>query len=223
MPKALPETPNPVEVWCFWGCNPVDYIIDSRHVLLDELFNKFSGPLDLSTSIKIINNIRKIPYISMTQLRVSILQYRDLFLDSQITKTLSKKDYIYKLIDIFRDCMYDTIVLYLAIFPSDPEFNRRMITSFDPRWERWTEISYKNHLHGWAHKNLAQMFEFIRNVSVSSEICFEALREKLMSFASSFGRMGLDFRVFILEELQIIETRILKEKIESALQKFVLI
>jgi hypothetical protein len=42
---------------------PVDFVIEARHGLLDELFNKFSGPIDLSRSIQVVNNIRKIPYI----------------------------------------------------------------------------------------------------------------------------------------------------------------
>uniref|UniRef100_A0AC35F816 Conserved oligomeric Golgi complex subunit 8 n=1 Tax=Panagrolaimus sp. PS1159 TaxID=55785 RepID=A0AC35F816_9BILA len=201
---------------------PVDYVIDARHSLLDELFNKFTGPLDLSTSIQIINNIRKIPYISNTQLRVSILQYRNLFLDSQITKTMSKKEYIYKIIDIFRDCMYDTIILYLAIFPeTETSHHRKSVirsSSLDPKWERWTESSNSNHLRAWGHKNLEQLFELIRS---ATNVNYEALREKLMSFSSSFGRMGLDFRVYILEELQIIQTKMLKEKFGTALQKLI--
>uniref|UniRef100_A0A914Q4F4 Conserved oligomeric Golgi complex subunit 8 n=1 Tax=Panagrolaimus davidi TaxID=227884 RepID=A0A914Q4F4_9BILA len=200
---------------------PVDYVFDARHSLLDELFNKFTSPLDLSTSIQIINNIRKIPHISNTQLRVSILQYRDLFLDSQITKTMSKKEYIYKIIDIFRDCMYDTIILYLAIFPETETSHRKSVitsSSLDPKWERWTESSNSNHLRAWGHKNLEQLFELIRS---ATNVNYEALREKLMSFSSSFGRMGLDFRVYILEELQIIQTKMLKEKFGTALQKLI--
>lgn len=122
------------------------------------------------------------------------------------------------MVDIFRDCMHDTIVLYLAVFPDTEASNRRVPTSFDPRWERWTESSYKNHLRGWAQKNLERLFDLIR---AASDVNSEVLREKLMSFASSFGRMGLDFRVLILEELQLYETKILKEKIGAALQKFI--
>lgn len=62
----------------------MDVLIDARHSLLDELFNKFAGPIDLAKSIQITNNIRKIPYISNTQLRVSILQYRDVYLEKNV-------------------------------------------------------------------------------------------------------------------------------------------
>uniref|UniRef100_A0AC34F0D9 Conserved oligomeric Golgi complex subunit 8 n=1 Tax=Panagrolaimus sp. ES5 TaxID=591445 RepID=A0AC34F0D9_9BILA len=198
---------------------PVDFVIEARHGLLDELFNKFSGPIDLSRSIQVVNNIRKIPYISNTQLRVSILQYRDVFLDSQVTKSMSKEDYIYKIVDIYRDCMYDTMVLYLAVFP-DTESHRRFVTTHDPRWERWTGSSQNYHLQAWAHKNLEHLFEYIRNCT-ASKINYEALREKLMSFASSFGRMGLDFRLLILEELRSVETKIFKEKVGIALHNLI--
>lgn len=77
--------------------NVVDHLLEQRHKLLDELFSKFAGPLDLARSIqvyphffffrrnsKIVNNIRKIPFISNTQLRVSILQYRDIYLERKV-------------------------------------------------------------------------------------------------------------------------------------------
>lgn len=67
---------------------PVDYIIEARHGLLDELFDKFTGPIDLAKNILIVNNIRKIPYISNTQLRVSILHYRDIYLENLVADAM---------------------------------------------------------------------------------------------------------------------------------------
>lgn len=64
----------------------VDKIIEARHYLLDELFNRFAGPIDLATSIQIMNNIRKIPNLSAIQLRVAVLQYRDIYLEKQISE-----------------------------------------------------------------------------------------------------------------------------------------
>ena len=62
----------------------LDSLIEFRHDLLDVLFNKFDGPIDLAKSIMVVNNIRKIPYISSIQLRVSLLQYRDIYLEKNI-------------------------------------------------------------------------------------------------------------------------------------------
>ncbi len=42
----------------------VETLMDSRHRLLDELFAKFSQPLELAKSIQIVNSIRKIPHLS---------------------------------------------------------------------------------------------------------------------------------------------------------------
>ncbi|PAV59621.1 hypothetical protein WR25_08206 [Diploscapter pachys] len=61
-----------------------DRLVEARCFLLDELFNKFSGPLDLADSIKVVNNVRKMPYLTATQLRLSVLQHRDIYLDKQI-------------------------------------------------------------------------------------------------------------------------------------------
>lgn len=62
-----------------------DKLIEARYQLLDELFNKFSGPVDLANSIQIVNNIRKIPYLSSTQLRIMVLQYRDVYLEKRLS------------------------------------------------------------------------------------------------------------------------------------------
>lgn len=76
--------------------------MEARSFLLEELFNKFSGPLDLASSIQVgvvlfvahqcccqgcfqvVNNVRKMPYLTPTQLRTCILQHRDMYLDRQI-------------------------------------------------------------------------------------------------------------------------------------------
>ncbi|PIO66046.1 hypothetical protein TELCIR_12253 [Teladorsagia circumcincta] len=61
-----------------------DKLVEARSFLLEELFNKFSGPLDLASSIQVVNNVRKMPYLTPTQLRACILQHRDMYLDRQI-------------------------------------------------------------------------------------------------------------------------------------------
>lgn len=83
-------------------------LIEARHGLLDILFNKFSGPIDLAKSIQVVNNIRKIPYISNLQLRVSLLQYRDIYLEKNVMAIMTEPDYAVKIVDTYRDCMYDT-------------------------------------------------------------------------------------------------------------------
>lgn len=104
-------------------------MIEARHGLLDILFNKFSGPIDLAKSIQVVNNIRKIPYISNLQLRVSLLQYRDIYLEKNVMAIMSEPEYAVKIIDIYRDIMYDTIVLYLAVFP-DVDSQKRYVSYF---------------------------------------------------------------------------------------------
>lgn len=38
-------------------------------------------------------------------------------------------DFILRVVDVYRDCMYDTIVLYLAVFP-DGEIIKRDVSFF---------------------------------------------------------------------------------------------
>lgn len=58
--------------------------MEARAYLLEELFNKFAGPLDLAESIKVVNNVRKMPYLTANQLRIAVLQHRDIYLEKQI-------------------------------------------------------------------------------------------------------------------------------------------
>ncbi|RCN27334.1 hypothetical protein ANCCAN_26931 [Ancylostoma caninum] len=60
-----------------------DKLVEARSFLLEELFNKFSGPLDLASSIQ------------------------------------NHPEFAIRAIEIYRDCMYDTLVLYLAVFPEN--------------------------------------------------------------------------------------------------------
>ncbi|VDK18628.1 unnamed protein product, partial [Anisakis simplex] len=172
-----------------------DKLIDARHYLLDELFNRFAGPIDLASSIQVVNSIRKIPYLSATQLRVSILQYRDLYLEKQLIDIRSQPDFLLRMVEVYRDCMYDTMVLYLAVFPEGEIIKRD--PSIDPRWDVWQHCGPSAILSEWAIHNVDAMFDHIRKVEHKSGVDVGVLTSKLMSFAMSFGRMGLDFRPLI--------------------------
>ncbi|KAH7730617.1 Conserved oligomeric Golgi complex component 8 [Aphelenchoides avenae] len=162
-----------------------------------------------------VNNIRKIPYISNTQLRVSILQYRDLYLEKNVNAAMSEPEFVLRVIDVYRDCMYDTMVLYLAVFPdSDPQ--RRYTTSEDPRWERWTGSSQNYLLQSWAHRNVERLFDLIRTSDSRSAMSIESMIGKLMSFAASFGRMGMDFRSLVVDEFSKIVIDAATKRIKAA-------
>uniref|UniRef100_A0A9J2Q228 Conserved oligomeric Golgi complex subunit 8 n=1 Tax=Ascaris lumbricoides TaxID=6252 RepID=A0A9J2Q228_ASCLU len=160
-----------------------DKLIDARHYLLDELFNRFAGPIDLASSIQVVNSIRKMPCLSVTQLRVSILQYRDLYLEKQIMDIRMQPDFVLRMVEVYRDCMYDTM------------------PSIDPRWDVWQPCGPSAVLSEWAIHNLNVMFDYIRKVEDKSSVDVGVLSSKLMSFAMSFGRMGLDFRPLIANVL----------------------
>jgi len=93
--------------------------MDSRHRLLDELFTKFSQPIELAKSIQIVNSIRKIPHLSQIQLRVSLLTYRDVHLERRLAALGGEPDFLLKAVEVYRDCLYDTMVLYTAVFPRE--------------------------------------------------------------------------------------------------------
>ncbi|GMR50542.1 hypothetical protein PMAYCL1PPCAC_20737 [Pristionchus mayeri] len=177
-----------------------DRMVEARSVLLEELFNKFAGPLDLAASIQVVNNVRKIPFLTGTQLRVSVLHHRDLYLDKQILDVSSHPDFALKAIDIYKEVMYETVVLYTAVFP-DNELARKD-ASIDPRWEAWPASAPSVILSDWASRNVRRLLELIERAEMKAAFDLSSVWSALMSFGASFGRMGLDFRPTIAQHLQ---------------------
>ncbi|KAI6176374.1 Component of oligomeric Golgi complex 8 [Aphelenchoides bicaudatus] len=180
-------------------------LIEARHGLLDVLFNKFAG---------------QIPSISNLQLRVSLLQYRDVYLEKNVMVIMADPDYAVKIIDTYRDCMYDTIVLYLAVFPN-VDSQKRYNSVDDPKWERWTNGSQTFLLQSWAHRNLDVMFERIRASEQRSPLDLETINGKLMSFAYSFGRLKMDFRPLIVNEISQITLESFSNRITKATETLI--
>ncbi|EYB97488.1 hypothetical protein Y032_0140g2171 [Ancylostoma ceylanicum] len=176
-----------------------DKLVEARSFLLEELFNKFSGPLDLASSIQVVNNVRKMPYLTPTQLRVCILQHRDMYLDRQILDITNHPEFAIRAIEIYRDCMYDTLVLYLAVFPEN-ETTRKDL-SLDPRWETWPSSAPSSVLGQWTARNITRLLDIIRRADMKSSVDMCTVWSKLMSLAASLGRMGLDFRSLVVDFL----------------------
>ncbi|KAM3722601.1 Conserved oligomeric Golgi complex subunit [Dirofilaria immitis] len=196
-----------------------DKLIDARYQLLVELFNRFAGPIDLASSIQIVNNIRKIPCLSSTQMRVMILQYRDVYLEKRLSDIRSQPDFILRMVEVYRDCMYDTMVLYLAVFPENEISRRQIDSSVDQRWDIWQAATPSVILNEWAIHNLDTMFTRIKNIGNEASIDIGSLTSKLMNFALSFGRMGMDFRPLIAEIIDEFVTKRFSLKVQNAANK----
>lgn len=191
-------------------------LVEARHHLLNELFNQFAGPIDLASSIQVVNNIRKIPCLSPTQLRISVLHYRDLFLEKQVMNIRSQPDFILRMVEVYRDCMYDTMVMHLAVFPENESLKRD--SNVDPRWDVWHAADSSAVLSEWAFHNLETMFGYIRDCE-DSALDIGALSSKLMSFAASFGRIGVDFRPMVASVVQeFVSRKFLNSVVSGALR-----
>lgn len=189
-----------------------DKLVEARSYLLEELFNKFSGPLDLASSIQVVNNVRKIPNLTPTQLRVSILQHRDMYLNKQILDIANHPEFAIRAIEIYRDCMYDTLVLYLAVFPENEP--SRKDPSLDPRWETWPSSAPSVLLGQWTARNITRLLDLIRRADMKSGVEMCTIWSKLMSLAASLGRMGLDFRALVVDFL----TKLVLEHFQSSVR-----
>lgn len=203
--------------------NPVikgiaDKLVEARSFLLEELFNKFSGPLDLASSIQVVNNVRKMPYLTPTQLRTCILQHRDMYLDRQILEITNHPEFAVRAIEIYRDCMYDTLVLYLAVFPEN-EATRRDL-SLDPRWETWPSSAPSSVLGQWTARNITRLMDLIRRTDMKSGVDMCTVWSKLMSLAASLGRMGLDFRSLVVDSLMKVSLERFSSAVRTATNRF---
>nr|CDJ93876.1 Dor1 protein domain containing protein [Haemonchus contortus] len=195
-----------------------DKLVEARSFLLEELFNKFAGPLDLASSIQVVNNVRKMPYLTPTQLRTCILQHRDMYLDRQILDITNHPEFAIKAIEIYRDCMYDTLVLYLAVFPEN-EAPRKDL-SLDPRWETWPSSAPSSILGQWTARNITRLLDLICRTDMKSSVDMCTVWSKLMSLAASLGRMGLDFRSLVVNTLVKVSLERFTSAVRAATNKF---
>ncbi|CAI5448290.1 unnamed protein product [Caenorhabditis angaria] len=102
--------------------------------------------------------------------------------------------------------MYDTLVLYLAVFPENEVLRKDPLS--DPRWESWPILPPSSILSQWANSNIKRLLDSIQRADMKSAIDFSTIWSKLMTMAASFGRMGIDFRPIVTQKLtKIIEKR----------------
>uniref|UniRef100_A0A1I8C3H2 Conserved oligomeric Golgi complex subunit 8 n=1 Tax=Meloidogyne hapla TaxID=6305 RepID=A0A1I8C3H2_MELHA len=130
----------------------------------------------------------------------------------------SEPDFILRVIEVYRECMYDTIILYLAVFP-DTDTQQRFVNE-DTRWERWTGSSQNYLLQCWAQKNIERLLSYVQCCEYKSLLDIEMMVSKLMSCAFSFGRMGLDFRPLVHCKFSQMVLNIFQNKIEAATKSF---
>ncbi|CAB3406569.1 unnamed protein product [Caenorhabditis bovis] len=117
-------------------------------------------------------------------------------------------------IEIYRTCMYDTLVLFLAVFPENEVI--RKDPSFDPRWESTPILPPSSILSQWTLSNVKRLLDLIENADMKSPLDLSTVWSKLMTMASSFGRMGIDFRPLIISRLtQLIENKF-KRNVQNA-------
>ncbi|EGT48511.1 hypothetical protein CAEBREN_07977 [Caenorhabditis brenneri] len=191
-----------------------DHLVEARAYLLEELFNKFAGPLDLAESIKVVNNVRKMPFLTANQLRIAVLQHRDIYLEKQILDISGNVDVIVQAIEIYRTSMYDTLVLYLAVFPENEIVRKN--PNADPRWESWPVLPPNSILSQWVISNVKKMLDLIIKTDVKSAVDLSAVWTKLMAMASSFGRMGIDFRPLIAGKLTKLVEQRFRQNVQDA-------
>ncbi|PIC35255.1 hypothetical protein B9Z55_014672 [Caenorhabditis nigoni] len=110
--------------------------------------------------------------------------------------------------------MYDTLVLYLAVFPENEIVRKN--PNADPRWESWPVLPPNSILSQWVISNVKKMLDLITKADVKSAVDLSAVWTKLMAMASSFGRMGIDFRPLIAGKLTKLVEQRFRQNVQDA-------
>ncbi|UMM29654.1 hypothetical protein L5515_011908 [Caenorhabditis briggsae] len=121
---------------------------------------------------------------------------------------------IVQAIETYRTSMYDTLVLYLAVFPENEIVRKN--PNADPRWESWPVLPPNSILSQWVISNVKKMLDLITKADVKSAVDLSAVWTKLMAMASSFGRMGIDFRPLIAGKLTKLVEQRFRQNVQDA-------
>ncbi|KAK6027139.1 Dor1-like family protein [Ostertagia ostertagi] len=207
-----------------------DKLVEARSFLLEELFNKFSGPLDLASSIQVVNNVRKMPYLTPTQLRACILQHRDMYLDRQILDITNHPEFAIRAIEIYRDCMYDTLVLYLAVFP-ESETARKDFTEMKDKLRvvsaQVPELASELRAFHARTKDVSNELDIVQSACQKENLVWELLslpsftemKDKLRVVSAQVPELASELRAFhartkdVSNELDIVQSACQKENL----------
>ncbi|KAF9511045.1 hypothetical protein BS47DRAFT_1383654 [Hydnum rufescens UP504] len=178
-------------------------VLGSMQSLLNQLLHQLRAPAKLPVLFKTVNLLRRMDVLSEDQLAVAFIQGRaanleDAFDRATGTERHRQEDparYLRKWIEVFREGVYDLVTQYSSIFLPLPA--PTSVTALSPQ-SQLSPAMLRSFLTTCTSAFLTRLLTLLRTtlreipaVDMSS---VSSLITQLAYCASSFGRIGLDFR-----------------------------
>jgi hypothetical protein len=200
-------------------------------LMLKQLLQQLKTNIQFPTCLKIIGLIRRLDIYTESQLRIKFLQLRDCWLQN-LLENIPKDDmyhYICKTIDENRVHLFDIITQYKALFSDDD----LTITSLQQNTSGYLlntqqkDNSESKLFNCWILEKITRFLntlrdslKYINNPNNGIGNRLDSVLSQAMYFGLAFSRVGLDFRVLIVEIFEIAAFDQIKEGILMATNKF---
>lgn len=182
-------------------------VIGSLQTLLQHLLQHLRAPAKLPALFKTVNLLRRMEVCSEEQLALAFILGRSAFLDDAFSTVNASNErdreedparWLRKWVEVFREGVYDIITQYSSIFLANPpNLNPNQPTpSLSSNASSVTLL--RSILTNFTHAHLSQLLELLRStlpkIPLADMSSLSSLVTQLSYCASSFARVGLDFR-----------------------------
>ncbi|KAJ3021031.1 conserved oligomeric Golgi complex component [Thoreauomyces humboldtii] len=209
-------------------------------VMLTQLVNLLKGDVKLPLCIRVMGYLRRMEAVPEPELRLIFLQQRDQYFKKHIDETCGTKglageavrdqvEYVRKYIDVYRECFFDIVAQYRAIF-SDATSATASRTSGSNTISKSTLV-YDTAAHAtlthsilasYAMQRIQQLVATLQahlpHINDASQIA--SLCTQTMYFGMSLGRVGIDFRAIVAGQFEDAVEAIVLNVVGSGVRQF---
>lgn len=182
-------------------------VVTSLQSLLQQLLQQLRAPAKLPALFKTVNLLRRMEVCSEEQLALAFILGRSAFLDDAFSNANTSNGrgreedparWLRKWVEVFREGVYDVVTQYSSIFmPNSSTLNPSQPAS-SPSSTASSMAPLRTILTNFTHTYLSQLLELVRStlpkIPLADMSSLSSLVTQLSYCASSFARVGLDFR-----------------------------
>lgn len=201
-----------------------DDVKQSLQLMLKQLLQQLKTNIQFPQCLKIIGLIRRLDIYNESQLRIKFLQLRDCWLQ-KLLENIPKDDtyhYICKTIDENRVHLFDIITQYKALF-SDDDLTASTAALVASTTNATMQVTSETKLFNcWILDKITRFLNTLKESLQSNTIGnrLDSVLSQAMYFGLAFSRVGLDFRVLIVEIFETAAYEQLSNGIDLGTQKF---
>jgi len=167
--------------------------------MLNQLLARLRGQVQLPECLKIIGYVRRMGVFDETQLRLKFLQAREAHFAASVASSAAGEDEyarLCRLVEVTRTCVFDALTQYRALFSDeDAAFFGAATHSGQQQ-----PVVYRHIFSAWLFHKLRQFVKTLET-HLSEEMeeqSVDSLMGQAMYFGQSLGRVGFDFRAWLV-------------------------